>query len=66
MLDLYQLIKIKMRITVAKKETIVFPTLSVQSKKNTYHTSTTFSGCYMIEKINNTNMCFIFDRGMAY
>jgi hypothetical protein len=37
-----------------------------KDKTNVSNTSTTFAGCYSVHKIQEKQICLVFDRGFVY
>jgi hypothetical protein len=55
-----------MKVIIPRKD-VECKNLKVENTKKFYgNISTTFAGCYLIENINNKNICIVFDRGLAY
>lgn len=55
-----------MQVTISKTTGKIHTTKTKVQKKYTSPVSTTFSGCYSMEKIGNQQICLVFDRGMPY
>lgn len=55
-----------MQIIVSKRLTEVKGIINKMPKPQTTQISTTFAGCYNMEKIGKQQFCFVFDRGMEF
>jgi hypothetical protein len=55
-----------MQVTISERPTDVKGLKYTTSKPKNLAISTTFSGCYNMEKIGKKQYCFVFDRGMEF
>lgn len=55
-----------MQLTISKTTGKIQTSKSKIQKTYISPVSTTFAGCYSMEKIGNQQICIVFDRGMPY
>ncbi len=57
---------IEMQVTISERPTEVKGLKYTTPKPQSSAISTTFSGCYTMEKIGLKQFCFVFDRGIEF
>lgn len=55
-----------MQVTISERPTEVKGLKYTTPKPQSSAISTTFSGCYTMEKIGMKQFCFVFDRGIEF
>lgn len=55
-----------MHVTISERPTKVKGLKYTTTKPKNTATSSTFAGCYNMEKIGKKQFCFVFDRGIEF